>query len=57
MKNFQCYQLSIGAVRMVRPLIERIEAHDRDLGPNKKAPREAARGGSATQSCRDVRPP
>jgi len=32
MQKFQCYQLSIGAVRMVRPLIERIEAHDRDLG-------------------------
>ncbi len=32
MKNFQCYQLSLGAVRMVRPLIERIEGHDRDLG-------------------------
>ena len=32
MQNFQCYQLSLGAVRMVRPLIERIETHDRDLG-------------------------
>ncbi len=32
MQSFQCYQLSIGAVRMVRPLIERIEVHDRDLG-------------------------
>ena len=32
MQKFQCYQLSIGAVRMVRPLIERIEVHDRDLG-------------------------
>ncbi len=32
MQNFQCYQLCLGAVRMVRPLIERIEVHDRDLG-------------------------
>ena len=32
MKNFQCYQLSLSAVRLVRPLIERIEVHDRDLG-------------------------
>ncbi|MBW2465086.1 MAG: four helix bundle protein [Deltaproteobacteria bacterium] len=32
MQKFQCYQLSLGAVRLVRPLIERIEVHDRDLG-------------------------
>ena len=32
MKDFKCYQLSLAAVRLVRPLIERIERHDRDLG-------------------------
>ena len=32
MKDFKCYQLSLQAVRLVRPLIERIEMHDRDLG-------------------------
>ncbi len=32
MKDFKCYQLSLDAVRLVRPLIEGIERHDRDLG-------------------------
>ena len=32
MKNFQCYQLSLQGARAVRPLVERIEVHDRDLG-------------------------
>ncbi|RLB47408.1 MAG: hypothetical protein DRJ42_25475 [Deltaproteobacteria bacterium] len=32
MQNFRCYQLSLSAVRLVRPLIERIEVRDRDLG-------------------------
>ena len=32
MKTFKCYQLSLEAVRAVRPLIEKIERHDRDLG-------------------------
>ncbi len=32
MKKFEYYQLSLSAVRSVRPLIERIERHDRDLG-------------------------
>jgi four helix bundle protein len=32
MKNFQCYQLAISAVRLVRPLIEQVERSDRDLG-------------------------
>ncbi len=31
-KNFKCYQLSLDAVRAVRPLIEQIEGFDRDLG-------------------------
>jgi len=40
-----------------RGKIERIEVHDRDLGPSKKAPREAARGESAPEACGAVRPP
>jgi len=32
MQNFQCYQIALSAVRLVRPLIGRIEVHDRDLG-------------------------
>ena len=32
MKNFKCYQLSLQGARAVRPLVERIEVHDRDLG-------------------------
>ena len=31
MKNFECYQLALKGVRLVRPLISEIEKRDRDL--------------------------
>jgi len=35
MQNFQCYQLALSAVRLVRPLIDGIEVHDRVFAEGK----------------------